>query len=78
MNDVVGCIDFFGLLFASFVFVCVRIQCEVMSINIPNNKRQYVVAEEVRHRRVVTSAANAMWRNVDVVDVQLLAIGYRK
>ena len=61
MNDVVGCINFFGLLFASFIFVCVRIKSGVMSINIPKNKRQYVVAEKVRDRRVVTSAATAMW-----------------
>ena len=47
----------------------------VMHINIPNNKRNFVVAEEVRDRCVVTSAATASWRNVDVVDVQLLVIG---
>ena len=47
-----------------------------MHINIPNNKRHFVVAEEVRDRCVVTSAATATWRNVDVVDVQLLAIGH--
>ena len=46
-------------------------------INIPNNKRHLVVAEEVRDCSVVTSAATATWRNVDVVDVQLLAIGHR-
>ena len=40
-------------------------------INIPNNKRHYVVAEEVRNRSVVISSAAATWRNVDV---QLLAI----
>ena len=45
-----------------------------MRINIPNNKRHFVVTEEVRDRCVVTSAATATWRNVDVVDVQLLAI----
>ena len=48
-----------------------------MCINIPNNKRHFVVAEEVRDRRAVTSAATATWRDVDVVDVQLLAIGQR-
>ena len=47
-----------------------------MHINIPNNKRHFVVAEEVRDRCVVTSTAAATWRNVDVVDVQLLAIGH--
>ena len=47
-----------------------------MRINIPNNKRHFVVAEEVRDRYVVTSAETATWRNVDVVDVQLLAIGH--
>ena len=48
-----------------------------MRINIPNNKRHFVVAEEVRDQCVVISAANDMWRNVDVVDVQLLVIGLR-
>ena len=48
-----------------------------MRINIPNNKRHFVVAEEVRVRCVVTSAATATWRYVDVVDMQLLAIGHR-
>ena len=47
-----------------------------MHINFPNNKPQFVVAEEVRDRCVVTSAATAMWRNVVVLDVQLLAIGH--
>ena len=47
-----------------------------MRITVPNNKRLFVVAEEVRDRCVVTSAATATWRNVDVVDVQLLAIGH--
>ena len=47
-----------------------------MRINIPNNKRHFVVAEEVRDRRVLTSAATATWRNVDVAEVQLLAIGH--
>ena len=47
-----------------------------MRINIPNNKRHFVVAEEVRERFVVTCAANATWGNVDVVDEQLLAIGH--
>ena len=47
-----------------------------MRINIPNNKRHFFVAEELRDRCVVTSAATATRRNVDVVDVQLLAIGY--
>ena len=43
-------------------------------IDIHNNKRHFVVAEEVRDPCVVTNAATATWRNVDVVDVQLLAI----
>ena len=47
-----------------------------MRINIPQSKRHFVVAELVRDRCVVTSAATAMWRNVDVVDVQLLVIGH--
>ena len=47
-----------------------------MRINIPNKKRHFVVAEEVHDRCVVTSAATATWRNVGVVDVQLLAIGH--
>ena len=47
-----------------------------MHINIPNNKRHFVVAEEVRDRCGVTCAPTAMWRNVDVGDVQLLAIGH--
>ena len=46
-------------------------------INIPNNERRFVVAEEVRDRCVVTSAATAAWRNIDVEDMQLLAIGHR-
>ena len=49
-----------------------------MCINISNNKQRLVVAVEVRDRCVVTSAAAATWRNVDVVEVQLLAIGHRK
>ena len=47
-----------------------------MCINIPNNKRHLVVAEDLHNRCVVTSAAAATWWNVDVVDVQLLAIGH--
>ena len=47
-----------------------------MRINIPNNKQHFVAAEEVRDRCVVTSAATAVYRNVDVQDVQLLAIGH--
>ena len=47
-----------------------------MCINIPNDKRYFVVAEEVGDRCVVTNAAIVTWRNVDVVDVQLLAIGH--
>ena len=47
-----------------------------MRINIPNNKRHFVGVEEVRDRCVVTSAATAKWRNVDVVDLQLLEIGH--
>ena len=49
----------------------------MIRINISNNKRHFVVAEEVRDRCVVTSTAAATWRNVDVVDVKLLAIGRR-
>ena len=47
-----------------------------MRINIPYNKRHFAVAEEVRDRCVVASAATATWRNVNVVDVHLLAIGH--
>ena len=47
-----------------------------MRINISNNKRYFVVEEEMRDRCVVTSAATAAWQNVDVVDAQLLAIGH--
>ena len=39
----------------------------MMRTNIPNKKRHFVVAEEVRDRCVVTSAATATWRNVDAV-----------
>ena len=63
-------------MFASFIFACVRISSGVMRINIPNNKRHFVVAEELRDRCAMTSAATATWRNVDVVDVYLLSIGY--
>ena len=49
----------------------------MIRINIPKNKRHLVVAEEVRDRCVVASATTATWRNIDVVDVQLLAIGHR-
>ena len=49
----------------------------MIRINIPNNKRHFVVAEEVRDRCVVTSVATATWRNVDAVGVQLLAIWHR-
>ena len=45
-----------------------------MCINIPNNWLHFVVDKEVLDRCVVTSAATATWRNVDLVDVQLLAI----
>ena len=48
-----------------------------MRINIPNNKRHFVVAEEVGDRCVVTNSATATWRNIDVANVQLLAIGHR-
>ena len=47
-----------------------------MRINIPKISDIFVVAEEVRDRCVVTSAATVTWRNVDVVDVQLLVIGH--
>ena len=46
-------------------------------MNIAINKRYFLVAEEVLDRCVVTSAASAKWRKVDVVDVHLLAIGHR-
>ena len=46
-----------------------------MRINIPNIEPHFVVAKEVRDLCVVTSVATAMWRNVDVVDVQLLGLG---
>ena len=48
------------------------------ALNIPNNNRHFIVAEEVRDRCVVTSAATATWRNVDAADVQLLSIGHSK
>ena len=48
-----------------------------MRINIPYNKRHFVVAEEALDRCFVTSAATATWQNVDVVDVQYLAISHR-
>ena len=48
-----------------------------MRLDIPNNGRHFVVAEEVRDRFVVTSAATSTWRNIDIVDGQLLAIGHR-
>ena len=48
-----------------------------MCIRIPYNKRHFVVAyEEVLGQCVVTSTMAATWRNVDIVDVQLLAIGH--
>ena len=61
---------------STVLFVCVRIPSGVMRINITNNKRHFVATEEVHDRCVVTSAATATWQNVDVVDVQLLAIGH--
>ena len=64
-------------MFASFVFICVRIPSGMMRINIPNSKRHLFVAEEMRDRCAVTSAATATWRKVDAVDVHLLAIGHR-
>ena len=48
-----------------------------MRINIPNDMRRFVVAKDVRDRCVVTSAATSTWQNVDVVNVQLLAIEQR-
>ena len=48
-----------------------------MRINIAYNMRHFVVAEEVRDRCGVTNAAIATWRYVDVVYVQLVAIGRR-
>ena len=48
----------------------------VMRINNPNNKRYFVVTEEVGDRCVVTCAATATWRNVVGMDVYLLAIGH--
>ena len=62
--------------FCQLVVRLFRIPSGVMCINITNNKRHFFVAEEVRDRCVVTSAATARWRNVDAVDVQLLAIGH--
>ena len=50
----------------------------MMHINIPINKRHFVVAEEVRDRCVVTSAETSTWWNVDVVDVKLLAMWHCK
>ena len=47
-----------------------------MGINIPNNKRHSVLADQVRDRCVVTSAATVTWRNVYVADEQLLATEY--
>ena len=38
-------------------------------IDISNDKRHFVFAEEVRDRCVVTSDAAATWPNVDVVDM---------
>ena len=75
-NGVVGCVDFVGWPFSSFVFVSVRIPSGVMRINIPNNKRHFDVAEKVCNLCVVTGAAAATWRNVDVV-VHPLRIGHR-
>ena len=69
MNGVVDCIDFDDYLFASFVFVCFRMPSGVMRINIPNSNRYFIVAEAVRDRCVVISAATATWGNVDVVDM---------
>ena len=48
-----------------------------MRISFSNNRRHFVVAEEVRNRCVVFSAAAVSLRNLDVVDVQLLAFGHR-
>ena len=48
-----------------------------MRINISNNNRRIIVPEEVRDRCVVISDATATWQNVDVLDVQWLAIGHR-
>ena len=45
-----------------------------MRINIHNRERHFVVAENVSDRCAVTSAAAVTWRNVDVVDLQLLVI----
>ena len=46
-------------------------------MGISDNKRHFVVAEEVRDRCVATSATTATWRNVDVVYVQLFTVGHR-
>ena len=48
-----------------------------MRINIANNRRHFVVVEEVHDPFAMTSAAAATWRNVDVADVQVLEIGHR-
>ena len=45
-----------------------------MGINIPSNRRHFVVVEEVSDQCVVARAAAATWRNVDVL---LLASGHR-
>ena len=49
----------------------------MIRIDIPDNKRHFIIAEEVCDRCIVISAASATWLNVDVVDMQLLAIGHR-
>ena len=61
----------------SFVLVCVHTLSGVMHINITNNKRHFVIADEVPNRWIVTSTATATWQNVDIVDIQLMAIGHR-
>ena len=68
---------FVGSRGASFSMAVCLFRLRVMRINIPNKKRHFVVAEEVRDRCVVTTAATVTWQNVDVEDVQLLATGYR-
>ena len=46
--NIASCINFVAYLFASFVFVCVCVPSGVMHINVPNNKRHFFIAEEVR------------------------------
>ena len=49
----------------------------MMCINISNRMQHFAAAEEVHVQCAVTKAATATWRNVDIVDVQLLAIWHQ-